>query len=159
MWDEILKAFSLVFLPSMLKGILGPLGGYVAGLNIATTIIASVAGMMTSVALVTYAGDWLKKHVFDRFRKKKEVNPVTDAPRKPTYFRRLLARYGLGGVAFFSPLFLTPIAGSIIAVGLGKPKEKILFYMFVSASGWAIIFTLGIYFFLDQIKDWLEYVR
>lgn len=154
MWEEILKAFSLVFLPSMLKGILGPLGGYVAGLNIATTIIASVAGMMTSVALITYSGDWLKKHVIDRFLRKKE-----HPDKKSTWFGRLLAKYGLTGVAFFSPLFLTPIAGSIIAIGLGKPKEKILFAMFVSASAWAIIFTLGIYFFLDQIKDWLEYVR
>ena len=129
-----------------------------AGLNIATTIIASVAGMMTSVALVTYAGDWFKKHVIDRFRKKRDP-AVIDPPKKSTYFSRLLSRYGLGGVAFFMPLFLTPIAGSIIAVGLGKSKEKILFYMFVSAAGWAIVFTLGIYFFLDQIKDWLEYVR
>lgn len=153
MWEEILKALTLVFLPSMLKGILGPLGGYVAGLNIGTTIIASVAGMMTTVALITYSGDWLRKHVIDRFLRKKDPN------KHPTWFGNLMARYGLAGVAFFSPLFLTPIAGSIIAVGLGKPKEKILFAMFVSASAWAIIFTLGIYFFLDHIKGWLEYVR
>lgn len=153
MWDEILKAFTLVFLPSMLKVILGPLGGYVAGLNIATTIIATVAGMMTTVVLVTYSGEWLKKHVIARFIKKKD-------PTKPLgWFARLLAKYGLGGIAFFSPLFLTPIAGSILAVGLGKPREKILFAMFISASGWAIAFTLGIYFFIDQIKDWLDYVR
>src|ERR1700741_2551432 len=102
MWDEILKAFSLVFLPSMLKGILGPLGGYVAGLNIETTIIASVAGMMTSVALITYSGDWLRKHVIDRFLKKH------DPTKPPGFFRRLMIKYGLSGVAFFSPLFLTP---------------------------------------------------
>jgi membrane protein DedA with SNARE-associated domain len=153
MWDEILKAFSLVFLPSMLKGILGPLGGYVAGLNIATTIIGSVAGMMTTVSLITYSGEWLRKHVIDRFVKKK------DPKKEPGFFARLFTRYGLAGVAFFSPLFLTPIAGSIIAVGLSKSKEKILFAMFVSSSAWAIVFTLGIYFFLDQVKGWLDYFR
>src|SRR5262245_38813234 len=132
MWDEILKAFTLVFVPSMLKTILGPLGGYVAGLNIATTIIATVAGMMTTVSIITYSGDWLNKHLIDRFIKKH------DPTKPPGFFRRMLTKYGLGGIAFFSPLFLTPIGGAILAVSLGKPKEKVLFFMFISASAWAI---------------------
>ena len=67
MWDEILKALTLVFFPAMLKFILGPLGGYVGKLNIATTIIASVAGMMTAVAIITYSGDWVITQKRERF--------------------------------------------------------------------------------------------
>jgi membrane protein DedA with SNARE-associated domain len=153
MWDEILKAITLVFFPSMLKFILGPLGGYLGKLNIATTIISSVAGMMTAVTIVTYSGDWVKKHLLPRFSRPKDIN------KPPSFFARLLTRYGLSGIAFFSPLFLTPIGGAILALSLNKPKGQILFAMFISASAWAIIFTLGIYFFLDEIKDWIEYVK
>jgi hypothetical protein len=153
MWDEILKAITLVFFPAMLKFILGPLGGYFGKLNIATTIISSVAGMMTAVTVITYSGDWVKKHLLHRVAKPKDPN------KPPGFFARLLTRYGLSGIAFFSPLFLTPIGGAILALSLNKPKGKILFAMFISAAAWAIIFTLGIYFFLDEIKDWLEYVK
>jgi hypothetical protein len=153
MWDEILKAFFAVFLPAMLKFILGPLGGYYARLNIATTIIASVAGMMTAVTVITYSGDWVKKHLLHRFARPQDPN------KPPGFFARVLKKYGLAGIAFFSPLFLTPIGGALLALSLNKPKEKTMFAMFISASAWAIIFTLGVYFFLDQIKDWLEYVR
>jgi membrane protein DedA with SNARE-associated domain len=153
MWEEILKAITLVFFPAMLKFILGPLGGYFGKLNIATTIISSVAGMMTAVAVITYSGDWVKKHLLHRFARPKDPN------KPPTFFSRVLAKYGLAGIAFFSPLFLTPIGGAILALSLNKPKEKIMFFMFISASAWAIVFTLGIYFFLDQIRDWIEYVR
>jgi membrane protein DedA with SNARE-associated domain len=153
MWDEILKAIFAVFLPAMLKFILGPFGGYAAKLNIATTIIASVAGMMTAVAIITYSGDWVKKHLLHRFVKPKDPN------KPPGFFSRILARYGLSGIAFFSPLFLTPIGGALLALSLNKPKDKVMFAMFISASAWAIIFTLGIYFFLDQIREWLDYIK
>jgi hypothetical protein len=153
MWDEILKAASLVFFPAMLKFILGPLGGYFAKLNIATTIISSVAGMMTAVTVIIYSGDWVKKHLLHRFVRPKDPN------KPPGFFARLLIRYGLSGIAFFSPLFLTPIGGALLALSLNKPKGQILFAMFVSASAWAIIFTLGIYFFFDQIKGWIDYMR
>lgn len=157
MWDEILKAATLVYFPTMLKFILGPIAGYYAKLNIATTIIASVAGMMTVVIVVTYSGDWFKKHILDRLVKKRD--PARQATRIQVLWRKILMKYGLSGVAFFTPLFLTPIGGSILALSLNKPKEKIIFVMFISAASWGIAFTLGIYFFLDQIKDWLDYVR
>lgn len=57
----------------------------------------------------------------------------------------LIRKYGLGGVAFLTPLFLTPIGGTIIAVGMGKPKNKIIVFMLISAIGWALVFTALIY--------------
>ena len=58
MWEEILKAIPVYF-SSMLKFILGPIGGFAAGLNLVTTILTTVFGMMTVVFLFTYFGDWL----------------------------------------------------------------------------------------------------
>ncbi|GHM99029.1 hypothetical protein WSM22_05190 [Cytophagales bacterium WSM2-2] len=139
MTEEILKAIP-VFLSSALKFIFGPLEGYGLHLHFLTTIIATVGGMMMSVIVITYFGDWLRKGVLKKYFEKK------DSDTKPhSKFSNFIKKYGLGGVAFLTPLFLTPIGGAIIAVGLGKPKNKILIFMLISAIGWALVFTALIY--------------
>ena len=77
MWEEILKAFSLVYLPSMLKFIFGPLGGYAAKLHVVTTIISTVAGTMTIVLMFSFAGDWIRNKVINRFSKIVNVSEET----------------------------------------------------------------------------------
>lgn len=140
MWEEILKAIP-VYLSSMLKFIFGPLGGFAAGLQLFTTIITTIAGMMTVVLSFTYAGEWLRRRVLHRFfgnRKKFSQNN-----RK---FVRIWKKYGLFGVAALTPVLLTPIGGTLLAISSGSPKEKIILFMLISASVWAVIFSVVIYF-------------
>lgn len=146
MWEEILKVITLVYLPSMLKFIFGPLAGYAAGLGIVTTIAGTAAGMMTIVVLITYFGNWFRTRVLDRFRKKKDTG---DAP--PGRFAVMVKKFGLPGVAFFTPVLLTPIGGSILAVSMGGRREKILLYMLLSAVFWSIVFSSAIYFFGQRV--------
>jgi membrane protein DedA with SNARE-associated domain len=144
MWEEILKAIPVYF-SSMLKFIFGPLGGYAAGLNLITTILATVFGMMTVVFLFTYFGNWIRVRVLSKFQRRGR------RPHKEKKWEHIWKRYGLTGVAALTPIILTPIGGTLLAVGSGSPKEKIIFYMFISASVWAVIFSVAIYFFGNQI--------
>jgi membrane protein DedA with SNARE-associated domain len=145
MWEEILKAIP-VYLSSMLKFIFGPIGGYAAGLNLITTILATVAGMMTVVLSFTYAGNWLRENVINRFFGKRKK--FSESNRK---FVKIWKKYGLIGVAALTPIVLTPIGGSILAVSSGSPKEKIVLFMFISASVWSVIFSVVIYFFGNEV--------
>ncbi|HEY0654585.1 MAG TPA: hypothetical protein VGD65_15720 [Chryseosolibacter sp.] len=131
----------------MLKFILGPIGGFAAGLNLVTTILTTVFGMMTIVFLFTYFGDWLKANVLSRFRRKNK--PVNE--KKNTRFANIWKRYGLAGVALLTPIILTPIGGTLLAVSSGSPKEKIIFYMFISAATWSVVFSIAIYFFGNEV--------
>lgn len=146
MWEEILKAIPVYF-SCMLKFILGPIGGFAAGLNLVTTILTTVFGMMTVVFLFTYFGDWLKANVLSRFRRK---NKTAD-DKKNSRFNNIWKRYGLVGVALLTPIILTPIGGTLLAVSSGSPKEKIIFYMFISASAWSVLFSGAIYFFGNEV--------
>lgn len=145
MWEEILKAIP-VYLATMLKFIFGPVGGYTAGLNILTTILSTVGGMMTIVFAFTYSGNWLRQKVFSRFLK-----PGNKFSGNNKRFVTVWKKYGLAGVAVLTPIILTPIGGTILAVSSGSPKEKIIFYMFLSASFWAVIFSMAIYFFGNEV--------
>ena len=93
MWEEILKAIPVYF-SSMLKFIFGPIGGYAAGLKLVTTILVTVAGMMTVVLLFTYAGNWIREKVFLRFFGNR--NKFSLSNRK---FVGIWKKYGLVGVA------------------------------------------------------------
>jgi hypothetical protein len=139
MWEEILKALTAVFLPSMVKFILGPLAGYGLGLNMFTTMIATLAGMMTTVVVITYSGQIFRARIEKFFNSR----------NKEGKFMKIVMKYGLAGVAFFTPLFLTPIGGSLLALGfLAKHSRKeILVYMLISGAAWSAIFTFAIYFF------------
>jgi membrane protein DedA with SNARE-associated domain len=151
MWDEVLKAISGVYFPSMIKFIFGPLAGYGLKLNLATTILSTVAGMMTVVTVLVFAGDWLTKN-FKRYFSSQQKNP-----ERTKRFAGLWRKYGVAGVAFFTPIILTPIGGTLLAISLGSPKDKLLFYMFISASFWASVFSMAIYLFGNNVFP--EYIK
>ena len=152
MWEEILKAFTVVYLPSMLKFILGPLGGFAAKLHVVTTIIATVAGTMTIVLAFSFAGDWIRNNILNRFFPNRKR--FSDRNRR---FVTLWKKYGVAGVAFLTPLLLTPIGGTLVAISFGSPREKLILYMLISASAWASVFSLVIYLFGNNVfPDYLK---
>jgi membrane protein DedA with SNARE-associated domain len=149
MWQVILKVVSVYF-SCMVKFILGPLGGYAAGLPLVATILVTVAGMMTVVFLFTFFGNWIRDKVFSRLFKKRKK--FSQGNRR---FVGIWKKYGLVGVAALTPVILTPIGGTLLAVSSGSPKEKIIFYMFISASAWSIVFSCALYFFGSEVLKYL----
>lgn len=145
MWEEILKAIPIL-ISSMFKFILGPVGGYAAGLHIVTTILSTVIGMMASVVAFTFFGEWIRIKILDRFFK--GGKKFSKSNRN---FVGIWKKYGIAGVAALTPLLLTPIGGTLLAVGFGSPKDKIIVYMFISAAFWSIVFSFAIYLFGNSV--------
>jgi membrane protein DedA with SNARE-associated domain len=151
MGEELLKAVP-VFLASMLKFIFGPMMGFGAKLHFVTTVLVTIGGMMTSVIAFTYFGEWIKEKVIDRFFKKKKKT----TPKKRSDFWH---KYGLTGIAFFTPIVLTPIGGTLLALSLGNPRRKIIIYMLISASAWALIFSWIVYFVGKEVLREFDLLR
>jgi hypothetical protein len=145
MWEEIAKAVP-IFFSSMFKFILGPVGGYLAKLNMLTTILVTVGGMMTVVLAFAFFGDLIKKKVISRFFPRKKR--FTEKNRK---FVIIWRKYGLLGVAALTPLLFTPIGGTLLAIGFGSPRDKLIIYMFVSASVWSVVLTFIVYMFGNSV--------
>jgi len=145
MVEELLKALP-IYISCLFKFAVGPVAGYGVGLHFMTTIFTTVLGMMTSVVAFTFFGDWLRNKLLSRWlRNRKKFTPGN---RRAI---RIWQRFGLAGVAVLTPLLFTPIVGTIIAVSFGAPKEKILFYMFVSASVFAVLFSVAVYSFGEAV--------
>jgi hypothetical protein len=129
----------------MIKFIGGPLSGAAAGLTWIETFVFTVLGMMASVLIFSFLGENAKKRFLSRFRKKKKM---LFTPRNRRIVR-IWRKYGLKGVAFLTPILLTPIGGTIMAASFGEPPKRILVYMLVSAIFWGFIFSL----FIQQLNE------
>lgn len=141
--------YASVILASAIKFFGGPLTGLALGLTWPETALCTTIGMMFSVVLVTYAGAALQA-LLNRYR-----------PRKPKRFTsrtrlaiRIWKRFGMAGIGFLTPLLLTPIGGTALAVSFRVNRSQLFLYMLVSGVVWAIIQTLLVYQ-LPRLKELL----
>jgi hypothetical protein len=133
---EVLKYVS-VFLLSMVKFFGGPLAGVSMGLPFGATLALTVAGMMTSVFIFSKIGTFFSKWYSQQQRQKQK--PVFT--KKNRRLVRVWQRFGMGGIAFLTPIILTPIIGTVVATVLGAPQRHILVHMLWSALFWGVTLT------------------
>lgn len=126
-----------VFALSMVKFLGGPLAGVSMDLPFGATLGLTVAGMMTSVAVFSVVGASVSKWWARRARARGK--PVFTTHSRRTV--RVFQRFGIGGIAFITPLILSPIVGTIIATVLGVERRRILLHMLWSAVLWGAAFT------------------
>lgn len=146
MESKFFKYFSVLG-ATMLKFILGPTVGFASGLSYWETVIFTFLGMMLAVSLVIVLGVPFRNYLQQKFAS----NSKKFTPRKRMTVK-VWKKYGIIGIAFLTPLILTPIGGSIIAVSFGEKKQKIIVAMAISAMAWAVILCAAIYFAGDWIK-------
>lgn len=137
--SESLITFFGIFFLSLFKFIAGPVLGSAAGYSLWEIMLVSVSAMMTSVISFSLLGTQFKKILALRLRSK---SPVFS--KKSRSIVRLWKKYGEIGIAFLTPVFLTPIGGTLILISFGTKKRKIYFHMLWSAIFWSIFFGLTI---------------
>ncbi|QSE97548.1 hypothetical protein [Fulvivirga lutea] len=134
----------------MLKFIFGPVGGYGAGFSYLFTVIITVVGMMASVILFTYLGNYIRENWLNRIFKKKKV-----FTKRNRQFVAIWKKYGIKGVAFLTPILLTPIGGTLLLATYHTPKKVVITYMLVSAVVWSFVLTALVYYAGDTIKAFI----
>nr|MBI1229315.1 hypothetical protein [Cytophagales bacterium] len=136
---DYVATFLGIYLLCLFKFIAGPVLGAAAGFSVFEIEVVTVAGMMTSVVAFTYLGDWIKKTWTIKIRKNNRR--FTSRTRN---IIKIWQKFGVYGIAALTPIFLTPIGGTILLTSFGIPKRKILTSMFVSAVIWALFFAVSI---------------
>jgi sterol desaturase/sphingolipid hydroxylase (fatty acid hydroxylase superfamily) len=129
---------------SMLKFLGGPLVGLGLKLHWIETAVCTTIGMMLTVSLVMFLGEFIKRF----FINKKPRKRITKTTRLAVKIRK---KFGLIGIAALTPLIFTPAGGTVLAVAFRYSKTAILLNMLISAVVWAFIQTLFFYFVKDLI--------
>lgn len=139
----ILK-FLTIFFACLFKFIAGPVLGAAAGFSLFEIVTVTVSGMMTTVFTITYLGDWFKSLWSLRItEKRKKFTPKTRR------IIRIWKKFGILGIAFLTPIILTPIGGTIVLTTFNVKKRKIFLYMMGSALFWALIMGYSIHWLLN----------
>ncbi|MCG9909656.1 MAG: hypothetical protein MH137_00015 [Flavobacteriales bacterium] len=126
--------FGMAFLPTI------RLHGFSFGESVLFGITAGLLGNLVFI----YAGDLINRlieRIAERLRKnkpKKFKKKITKSSRRMVLIK---AKYGLPGIAFLTPLFLSIPVGNFLAVRYFKNKKLILVYMMASVTAWTVFFS------------------
>jgi hypothetical protein len=134
--------YLLIMLSSAIKFIFGPTMGVARGMDYTLTSLFTALGMMLGVFAATFFGEQLKKFIYSKLYKKKP-KVFTSRNRR---IAKVWSKFGVPGVAFFTPILLTPIGGTLIAVAFGGKRFEIFISMTIAALVWAFITTYIIFF-------------
>ena len=141
---EYIITFFGIYLMTLFKFIAGPVLGSVAGYSLLEIMLVTVSGMMSSVVVFTFLGEWLKRQWDMRFNRKRLV-----FSKKNRRIVRVWQKSGAAGVAFLTPLLLTPIGGTLVMSSFGVHRKIILSYMLISSIWWSFFFGISIDMLLD----------
>lgn len=136
---DFAKYFS-VALASAIKFVGGPITGAALRLNWWETALCTVIGMMSSVIIVSLVGRAIQQRIQSRSSTKPKL-----FSRRTRMAISVWRRFGLWGIACLTPLFFTPIGGTLIALSFKLSLRQFLLPMLFFAVLWAIIFSLLIY--------------
>ncbi len=141
---ELLLKYLSVFLISTLKFIGGPVLGEAEHLSFLETFAFTVLGMMATVVIVTYLGTWIRRRFFERSLNKRKSTKPNITPKRRRLVR-IWQRFGIRGLAFLTPIFFSPVIGTVLAVAFGERRPRIIRYMLVSAVFWGLILTFAVH--------------
>lgn len=144
---EVAKYLSVIF-ASMIKFFGGPLTGLALKITWIETAVCSVIGMMITVALVTFFGDYIQRF-FTRIFQRGEPKKKKKFTRSNRLAVRVRIKFGLMGISFLTPILFSPIGGAILALAFRYHKKDIILNMLASACVWGIIQCLFVYYAKD----------
>lgn len=118
--------------------------GLVLGLPPLLSGVAATSGGLLGAVLVTIAAERLQRWLYSQrfFSKRRER------------VQRLWNRYGLIGVAFQSPVFAGTLISTLVALGLGAPARKLLFWISVSLMFWGGVLTGAAILGFSILESW-----
>ena len=134
----------------MLKFANGPILGAAESLSIVETATLTFLGSMSIITLIVIIGEPARDWMAERQQRKESYKVFTLKRRKTIKFYK---KFNVKGIAFLTPLFLTPIGGAILAVAFGGKKMSILLNMLWANLIWAIILSSVMNLFGDVLKN------
>ena len=139
----------IVFLLSAVKFGFGgvPLAVMIEKFPLFKAITITTAGGVCSAIAFAYLSEWIleKWHVF-----RKKYFPYHEHKNVPEskMIKKIREKWGLYGLAFFTPFILSIPIGTLLSVHFYRDKQKVISYMVVSIVAWDLFFYyFYIYFY------------
>jgi hypothetical protein len=138
----------IVFLMSTVKFGFGgvPLAVMVEKFPLFKAITITTAGGVTSAIVFAYISDWVLKQWHAFRRKYFPYHQHKNVPES-RITKKIREKWGLYGLAFFTPFILSIPVGTLLSVHFYHDKQKVISYMVVSIVAWDLFF----YYFYNYL--------
>jgi uncharacterized membrane protein len=136
-----------VFLVSMVKFSLAFPLAITNDLTFWQTFLISCFGGIFGVLIFTNFTKVILDFYYKLFPSKKIKKNAKDN-FKTKIAKKAMKKYGLFGLAFLTPLFLSIPVGTFLALKFYPNKTKTLPVLFASVLGWSFSISIAIYFFV-----------
>ena len=133
-----------VMVATAIKFFNGPIAGTLLGLTWWETAMCCVIGMMSTVTIVAFLGNSVQKIIA-----KSRKTPPKLFSKRTRFAVKIWLKLGIWGIAFFTPLFFTPVGGTLLALSFKVEVKKIWLSMFLFAVIWGVIFS----YLISQISS------
>ena len=147
---EIIIKILTVMIWSAVKYIVGISFAIGFGFNPIEIMLLTIGGGMLGVLVYLYLWTLILKIYYRFFPKKPKPIKFKLLTRKLVLFIR---KYEVWGIAFLTPLILTPPLGTILAASIEPNKWRIKLIMLLSFSFWTIFILALKYLFQIEIGN------
>ncbi len=139
-WHEIKQIAGIFTLSTVKFGFGGVPWAVFAHYPFFKGVTITTAGGVTGSILFANISEWAVEHYDkfkDRYFPKKKASTKSVFDNK--FFHKVKDRWGLAGIAFFTPLILSIPIGTMLAVRFYGDKQKVISYMLISIAAWDIV--------------------
>jgi uncharacterized membrane protein len=119
--------------------------GILLGLPPAAVVVTAIIGNLATVALVAFGGERVRSVLVRRRRRAVERRRAGRASRA----ERVMARFGLPGLAILGPLGVGTQLSAAIVVSLGVSGRRAFAWVGASTIGWSVVVALLVAWGID----------
>ena len=134
-----LKILVIIFLSGIKFMFAIPLSVLKYDFNFIQTLLFTVVGGVLSVLVFSYLSDKIYKLI-----KTKEQNKVKKRSMKKALAIKTARKYGLVGIAFLTPIFLSIPIGTYLALHFFPEKKKTIPILITSVVAWSLVLSVAI---------------
>lgn len=152
---EFLKIVSVFVTCSLAFKIGFPTAFVVLDHHFLKVILVTCAGGITGNILFTYLSAAILRAIHNYRVKRNLIHRKRIFTKFNRRVIRVKQRFGLAGIAFITPLFLSTPVGAFLAERFFRDKKKIIIYLSVATVFWAVTLYFILFVFHSGLKGWL----
>jgi hypothetical protein len=141
----------LVFLSSTVKFALGASAVITADLGVDGTI-ANILGGMIGIVIFTYLGEYIRTWIFSKYP---SLNKRFSG--RTRFLVKIKRTFGLGGIAFITPIILSIPIGVLFALDMTTNKRKVVTSMLLACAFWSIVLFVPYFVFDIDVMSWIKH--
>jgi hypothetical protein len=154
--NELAKIISVFLASAVAFGKLGmPTAVALFKFDFMRVILVSCAGGIAGNLFFTYLSAAIFKGVHNYRARKNLIHKKKIFNRFTRRIIRVKQKFGLVGIAFITPMFLSTPLGAFIAGRFYRNKRRIVLYFSISMVFWAVFLYFIFFFFFDKFHGWL----